>query len=156
MRSLRQLLPKSKWTYLMIIVLIALAIMLAVNVYNSSLKKELKPEYVENKEFVAQEGSNDVQVVFFTVDWCPHCKKSAPIWKKFCDKYDGKVINGHTIHCETFNCTDDKDNIVKRTMDKYNIEGFPTIKMIKNDEVYDYEAKPTMEHLEEWVRVTLH
>lgn len=156
MRSLRQLLPKSKWTYVMIIALIALTIMLAVHVYNKNLKKQLKPEYVENKEFIAQEGTSDVQIVFFTVDWCPHCKKSLPIWKQFCDKYDGKVINGHTINCETFNCTDDTDNVVKRTMDKYKIEGFPTIKMIKNDEVYDYEAKPTMEQLEEWVRVTLH
>jgi thiol-disulfide isomerase/thioredoxin len=119
------------------------------------LKKQLKPEYVENKEFVEQQGSNEAQVVFFTVDWCPHCKKSLPIWKEFCEKYNDKVINGYTMSCETFNCTDDKDNMVKRTMDKYKIEGFPTIKMIINDEVYDYEAKPTMEHLEEWIHVTL-
>lgn len=156
MRSFKEMLPKSKWTYFIIIVVLAALIMLAVYVYNTTLKSELKPEYVENKEFIDEGESNDVQVVFFTVDWCPHCKKSLPIWREFCSKYHDKIMNGYTIKCETFNCTDDKDNIVKRTMDKYNIEGFPTIKMIKNDEVYDYEARPTMEHLEEWIRVTLH
>ena len=155
MKSFKEYLPKSRWTYLFFVAMIILFIVLAVYVYNKNLKKQLKPEYVENKEFVEHKGSNEAQVVFFTVDWCPHCKKSMPIWEEFCKKYNDKVINGHTVSCETFNCTNDKDNIVKRTMDKYNIEGFPTIKMIINDEVYDYEAKPTMEHLEEWIHVTL-
>lgn len=155
MKSLKEFLPKSKWTYFFFATMIVVLILLAVYVYNRSLKKQLKPDYVENREFVEQNGSNEAQVIFFTVDWCPHCKKSKPVWEEFCEKYNDKVINGHTVSCETFNCTDDKDNMVKRTMDKYNIEGFPTIKMIVNNEVYDYEAKPTMEHLEEWLHVTL-
>lgn len=154
--KLTNYLPKSKWTYVFILMLIVVTISVVVYVYNTSLKSKLKPSYVENREFIEEDPSDDVEVIFFTVDWCPHCKKSLPIWKEFCDKYNEKIVNGYTVKCETFNCTDDSDNIVKRTMDKYNIEGFPTIKMIKNNEVYDYEAKPTMEHLEEWLRVTLH
>ena len=68
MKSFKEYLPKSKWTYLFFAAMIVLFIVLAVYVYNKNLKKQLKPEYVENKEFVEQQGSNEVQVVFFTVD----------------------------------------------------------------------------------------
>jgi thiol-disulfide isomerase/thioredoxin len=156
MKSFKDFLPKSKWTYFFFAAIVIMFLALAVYVYSKNLKGKLNPSYVENREFIEKdEGSNEAQVVFFTVDWCPYCKKALPIWKEFCEKYDNKNINGHTVSCETFNCTDEKDNLVKRTMDKYKIEGFPTIKMIINDEVYDYEAKPTMEHLEEWINVTL-
>ena len=128
---LRDLLPRSKWTYLLIAALVVASIAIGVYVYRTTLKKQLNPEYVENKEFVQEGDSSNVQIIFFTVDWCPHCKKSLPIWKKFTEKYNGKTIGGYTISCETYDCTKNNDNIVKRTMDKYNIEGFPTIKMIK-------------------------
>lgn len=152
---LRDLLPRSKWTYVLIAALIVVGIIITVYFYRTTMKNKLDPQYVENKEFVQEGDSNDVQIVFFTVDWCPHCKKSLPIWKEFTEKYHGKTIGGYTISCETYDCTNNNDNIVKRTMDKYNIEGFPTIKMIKNDEVYDYDAKPSMDHLEQWINVTL-
>ena len=155
MKSFKEFLPKSKWTYFFFAAMIVVFIGLAIYVYMKNLKGQLSPDYVENKEFIEKDETNEAQVVFFTVDWCPHCKKSLPIWKEFCEKYNTKIINGYTVSCETFNCTDENDNIVKRTVDKYKIEGFPTIKIILNNEVYDYEAKPTMEHLEEWLHVTL-
>lgn len=152
-------LPKSRKTYFIIAFILITTIGLSIYLYQTVLKKMINPIYVENREFVpeAPESARDsnVQIVFFTVDWCPYCKKSLPIWKEFCDKYDGHLVNGYTLSCETFNCTDENDHNVKSTIEKYEIEGYPTIKMIKNGEVFDYDAKPTMEHLEEWVRVTL-
>ena len=152
---IRDYLPKSKMTYILLFAAVIVSILLAIYVYRTSMKKQLNPDYVENKEYIQETDSNNVQVIFFTVDWCPHCKKSKPVWDEFCKKYNDKTVNNYKISCETFNCTNENDNIVKRTIDKYKIEGYPTIKLIMNGEVYDYEAKPSMEHLEQWIQVTL-
>ena len=36
-------------------------------------------------------------------------------------------------------------------LDKYNIEGFPTIKAIKDGKVYDYDAKPESDSLKQFL-----
>ena len=40
-------------------------------------------------------------------------------------------------------------------MEKYKIEGFPTIKLIYNNKVYDYDAKPTKEHIIQFINTVL-
>ena len=39
--------------------------------------------------------------------------------------------------------------------DKYKVEGYPTIKMLKDNQVIEYDAKPTMSHLTEFLNSTL-
>ena len=39
--------------------------------------------------------------------------------------------------------------------DKYKVEGYPTIKLIKGNQVIEYDAKPTKEHLKEFLNSTL-
>ena len=74
--------------------------------------------------------------MYFYTEWCPYCKKSKPEWnsfkelvkmQSFRDKVDFKEID----------C--DENNEIANN---YNIEGYPTIKFIYKDQVYDYDAKP--------------
>ena len=80
--------------------------------------------------------------MLFYVDWCPHCKTAKPEWESLKSEYDGKSINGYTINFMEYNCTTESDE-VSQLMDKYNIEGYPTIKLLKDGTVIEYDAKPT-------------
>jgi hypothetical protein len=36
--------------------------------------------------------------------------------------------------------------------DKYKVQGYPTIKMVYNEKIYDYNAKPDINNLLEFVK----
>jgi hypothetical protein len=40
-------------------------------------------------------------------------------------------------------------------MNKYNIEGFPTIKLLKDGQIVEFDAKPTRETLNEFLNTVL-
>ena len=61
-----------------------------------------------------------------------------------------KNINNYLLR---FIEVDGEENV--ELADQYKVEGFPTIKMVKNGQVIEYDAKPTNEHLEEFLNTTL-
>lgn len=112
-------------------------------------------------------------IFFFYVDWCPHCKTAKPEWNNFKIHYDNSEVNGYTIKCYDINCTEDNGTIdivdmppdakqIKTTptqiadlIRKYNIDAYPTIKMMKDDYTIDYDAKITEESLDKFVHTAL-
>ena len=40
-------------------------------------------------------------------------------------------------------------------MDKFDVEGFPTIKMIKDGQIIEFDAKPTKENLTQFFDTVL-
>lgn len=123
----------------------------AIYVYKSYIQPKLNPNYVANKEFVsADEDEKEAEVLFFHTEWCPHCKKAKPHWEQFKEKYEGKIINNHRVLCKEYDC--DKN---EKLCDKYKIDGYPTIKMLKDSQIIEYDAKPTIENLTKFVESTL-
>lgn len=123
----------------------------AIYVYKSYIQPKLNPNYVANKEFVAQDDDEkEAEVLFFHTEWCPHCKKARPHWEQFKEKYEGKIINNHRVLCKEYDC--DKN---EKLCDKYKIDGYPTIKMLKDGQIIEYDAKPTIENLTKFVESTL-
>ena len=94
----------------------------------------------------------DVTIYLFSADWCPHCKTALPEWENFAHNYNRKEINGYEISCININCTNDKDVKVIEYIKKYDIQGYPTIKMVKGDKVIDFDAKVTNSALESFVQ----
>ena len=92
-----------------------------------------------------------LDVRYFFANWCPVCVKAKPEWLKFVDKYDNKRLNGFKIHCISVDCTNDKDPLIIDAMSSFNIEHFPTIKIVKDKETIDYEGKTTMQNLEQFI-----
>jgi thiol-disulfide isomerase/thioredoxin len=140
------------WKLFFIFVTIILLIIAIVYVYKKYLVPKLNPTYVPNKEFIEKsDDPKDAEVLMFTVDWCPYCKKAAPVWKDLKKEYDGRNISGYTLHFETINCTDEKNAEVKAMQNKYNIDGYPTIKLLKDGEVITYDAKPERKTFEQFL-----
>ena len=143
------------WKLVFILATIVLLIMAIAYVYKKYMTPKLNVEYEPNKEFIDKGDSNEAEIIMFTVDWCPYCKKAMPIWKEFKEEYSGKVINGYKLNFDTVNCTDEKDNNVAEMLEKYSIEGYPTIKLLKDNEVITFDAKPERATLEKFLQTVL-
>lgn len=89
-----------------------------------------------------KQGSTCI-IYFFHADWCPHCKKALPEWESFNQTNDGKMINGYKINCVDVNCTNEDDANTTQLINKFNVEGYPTIKMLKDSKVIDFESRIT-------------
>tara|TARA_B110000114_G_C15091003_1_gene398617 strand:- start:1664 stop:2197 length:534 start_codon:yes stop_codon:yes gene_type:complete len=101
-----------------------------------------------------QENTSEksAELFLFYVEWCPHCKSAKPTWDEFKDH--NKTVNGYSIIYNEINCTDENEQSTK-LINKYNIEGFPTIILLKNNEVIQFDAKPSKETISQFLTTTL-
>jgi thiol-disulfide isomerase/thioredoxin len=117
---------------------------------SNSIKHDSNREHNEDKET----ADKIAHLMLFYADWCPHCKTAKPEWNSLKEEYDGKNINGYIVVFEEYNCTDESSE-VEELMNKYKIEGYPTIKLIKDNQVVEYDAKPTKSTMEQFLTTVL-
>ena len=94
---------------------------------------------------------SEAQITFFSADWCPHCKKAKPEWDDFTNEYNGKEVGFYKINCQSVDCTDGNSELIQ----EYNIDGYPTIILLKDNKRIDYDARITGENLKQFVEDTL-
>lgn len=142
------------WQTIAIIIVVLLLTIFAYYAYKQYA--DSKTNFYANRENVPKdENSNKTAtLMLFYVDWCPHCKTAKPEWESLKSQYDGKMINGYTISFIEYNCTTESDEI-SQLMDKYSIEGYPTIKLLKDNQVIEYDAKPTKTTMEQFLNTVL-
>lgn len=151
--SLSNLVANKK--FLIVLVLTAIFIAAAIYTYNRYVTPRLNPEYVANKEFV-QEGGEESQsqeaadLYFFYTTWCPHCKKAMPIWSKLREQIGEGRVKDTKINFIEIDC--DKDTA---TAERFKVEGYPTIKLVKGNQVIEYDAKPDLENLNQFLTTSL-
>jgi glutaredoxin len=96
-------------------------------------------------------GTSDIEVMFFNVDWCPHCTRAKEIWAPFVQKHSNdpniKFVGG----ADGINCTNDKDSKIRDMIQKYNIEHFPTIYFIKDGERKEFQSNVDADKLEDFL-----
>jgi thiol-disulfide isomerase/thioredoxin len=137
-------------------IVIGIICLLVAGYYTYKYYANSKTAFTANRENVPkdQNSNKTATLMLFFVDWCPHCKTAKPEWDNLKSQYDGKQINGYTVSFEEHNCTNETDE-VSQLMDKYNIEGYPTIKLIKDNQVIEYDAKPTKSTMEQFLNTVL-
>ena len=115
-----------------------------------------KTAFHANRENIPkdQNSNKTATLMLFYVDWCPHCKSAKPERDSRKAEDDGKSVNGYTVTFVEHNCTNESSEITQ-LMDKYNIEGYPTIKLIKDNQVIEYDAKPTKSTMEQFIHTVL-
>jgi len=114
----------------------------------NNVKSVYNPETI-TEGYSGSDGKN-AELILFYVDWCPHCKTAKPEWETIKSSFDGKKINGYTVVFTDVNCTNETKEIEKM-ISTYKIEGYPTIKMIKDGQVIDFDAKPTQSSLTKFI-----
>ena len=138
-KQLLSQLSKKKQLILWSSIACILLIIIAYFIYKNYLLDKIKPNYVENKEFI-NKNVDSVELYFFYTDWCPHCKSAKPIWEDL--KNTTTMINNVKINYIDVNCEKEKE-----LAEKFSIEGYPTIKLVKDNQVIEYDAKPDKETL---------
>ncbi len=142
-------------TYLMyaIVVIVLLLVSYFAYSYYASSKTIKSDEYVANRRY--KEGDlKNAELMFFYVDWCPHCKTAKPEWDQIKEQYQGREINGYTIIITEHNCTEESAGN-EELLNKYKIEGYPTIKLLKDNQVIEFDAKPSKDNLEQFLNTAI-
>tara|TARA_B100000902_G_C27245729_1_gene882506 strand:- start:347 stop:919 length:573 start_codon:yes stop_codon:yes gene_type:complete len=131
-----------------IIFLFILFFSISIYIYFKFIHPNLNLTYVDNSEFVSPKEDKMVVLWFYT-EWCPYCKSTYYDWKSF--KSD--VENGNfdiPIEFREIDC--DKDETLAN---KYNIQEYPSIRIVYKDELYIYDAKPDRIQLMEFLKGSL-
>lgn len=142
-------------TYILIILTGVLCIIGSIVYYYKVIVPRNKYETSSNVESMGKNGeSSNAELMLFSVDWCPHCKTAKPIWEELKTEYKNKTINGYTVLFTDVNCTTETPEIEKM-ISNYKIEGYPTIKLLKDGQVIDYDAKPSKDTLSQFLNTVL-
>lgn len=105
-------------------------------------------------ERTGESNGKEAELMLFYVDWCPHCKTAKPEWEQVKTEYGDKTINGYRIIFTEVNCTNETPDIEKM-INQYKIEGYPTIKLLKDSQVIEFDAKPTKANLDQFLNTVL-
>ena len=85
-------------------------------------------------------------LVLFYADWCGHCKNIKPVWDSA-----SKKISNENVKMVKVNCGEDNSKHTQ-IVEKYNIQGFPTIKLLNNGKVEeDYNGGRSVNDLVKFV-----
>jgi len=143
-------------TTITIIAVVILFGILAAFYYFYYLAPQMNAKYKPNSEHVGTgaDETKNAELLFFYADWCPHCKTAKPIWNDLKSEYQNKTINGYRVVFTDVNCSEETAEVDKM-MNQYNIEGYPTIKLIKDGQVIEYDAKPSKDTLTQFLNTVL-
>jgi len=97
-------------------------------VYTTYLKEGFENIDLDN------ETKSGKQLVLFYADWCGHCKKIKPEWDQATTEIKDKDKKMLKINCGGGS---EKE---KELMEKYNIDGYPTIILFKDGKPSPYEG----------------
>jgi thiol-disulfide isomerase/thioredoxin len=141
-------------TYILVAILVLIFGVVGYYGYNKYAKPMIKTD--DTKDVAnANRRNKSADIYFFHVDWCPHCHAAADPWKSFSDEYDGREVNGVRLKCHAINCTDETPEITEY-MATYNIESYPTVKMVLGDgTVVEFDAKIEKNSLAEFLNTVL-
>lgn len=89
-----------------------------------------------NEEF----QNTKIKVYNFSTTWCHYCKKFQPIW----DSFSNSITDEDNIIVYDIKCDDNKNN---KLIDKYLIEGFPTIIIDYGNKFIKYSGPRTVNGL---------
>jgi len=150
--SFIDVLKNNKFIILFSLILFAI---LAGLYYYYYISPNVNPKYHPNNEQIpGEKPNNNAELLFFYTDWCPHCKTAKPIWHELKNEYQNKTINGYIVIFTEIDCSEETAEVDKM-MNQYGVEGYPTIKLLKDGQVIEYDAKPTKETLTQFLNTVL-
>jgi len=158
--SVRNMIPSLSLKTIGIIFLVIILAVISYIIYKSITDSSKNPTYKANRENVpvgsaaAGNSGKEAEIMLFSTDWCPHCKTAKPEWEQVKAEYNGKQIHGYTIIFTEVNCTNESPD-VEKMMNTYKIDGYPTIKLVKDNQIIDYDAKPTKATLTQFLNTVV-
>ena len=107
------------------------------------------------KNSMTGSGNKTAYVRLYFVTWCPHSVKTRPIWDKVKLKFNNKTVNGYSVVFEEFDCSAN-DQKMSDFLDSNNISSFPTIRILKDGGSIEYDARPSIPTLTDFIKTTVY
>ena len=135
--GIAQTIKDSVFKYWWVMLLIVALVVIGYITYKQYI---VDPIFNANRENTLGNANSNktANMMLFYVDWCPHCKTAKPEWDELKTEYEGKQINGYTLVFSEHNCTAESTEN-DELMNKFKIEGYPTIKLLKDNEIVEYD-----------------
>ena len=143
--------------FIMILVVTTILLGVAFYIYNTYISPRINPDFVANREF-DQKDEGYADIYLFAVDWCPYSKKAKPIWESVKKQFDTKEINNYVLNFHEVNGeknSKDLENFENKFLNGKKIDGYPSIYLVKDNQVIEYEAKPAENSLTEFINSVL-
>jgi thiol-disulfide isomerase/thioredoxin len=156
MNKLKKFTASISMRTIMIFLVIFLFLGIGIYIYTKQVKSKFSTSYSANNEHTLSNNgqTGEAELLLFYADWCPHCKTAKPIWEEIKSEFESKTINGYSIVFTEVNCTTETPE-VEKMMNTYKVEGFPTIKLLKNGQVIEYDAKPSKATLQQFLNTAI-
>ena len=122
-----------------IIIVLVLAIIYVLCQNNESFSQE-------DDSSVVPTSDDRANLVLFYAPWCGHCSSTKPEFENAMKDLNNKKINNKTIKLMMIDC--DADPSMNQ---KFNIEGYPTIKLLKKSSQVEYNGDRTSNSFKEFV-----
>tara|TARA_Y100001935_G_C17284868_1_gene499744 strand:+ start:659 stop:1168 length:510 start_codon:yes stop_codon:yes gene_type:complete len=146
------------WTIFYVILSLGIFIALGYYVYYNYVAPKIKPTYVENKELINETQEKNAYLHLFSTEWCPHCKellKEDGVWQKITNNTELKKINNYNLIFVPINGDDEKRVSEFETQYKVKVDGFPSIYLIKDDQIVEFDANPTEDSLIQFLNTVI-
>lgn len=131
------------WQYLAIGAGVIVLALLGYFLYTWMYKKSGFTNSVSTSS--ANSGASS-ELMLFYADWCPHCKTAKPEWDAAKEYLHDNEINGQKVFCVEYNCSEKSDDI-NQIMNKYKVDGFPTIKLQYENNIHEFNEQPTKDNI---------
>jgi len=102
-----------------------------------------------NKKVKAVQKRDDemvCEIFYFYTPWCPYCKKARLEWDKFKEPLQRTTRDGYLLLFTEVDC-----DANEALANKFAVESYPTIKCVKDGTVTDYDARPSLATLNQFL-----
>lgn len=149
-----ELLDKHKFHIFGAVLIVILFTLISKWAYNTYVEPILNRDYLPNKEFISKDtgSGNEIDIYYFYTKWCPYCKKAQSEWNEFQKNIEANNIYTSNYNINFYQVDADKEVDLAK---KYKITAYPTIKLVKNGETFNYDAKPNSQNLMEFFKGSL-
>lgn len=136
-----------KMNYFLIGFLIFIFVSICYYIYNKYVKKD-STLFIPNDEYKDNiKKSKSCEILLFSAEWCPHCKKIQPEWENYTETYYNK---DYDVQFKKI-MGDDDPNLVE----KYNIDSYPSIILIKDGLIYEYDSNFSKESMDLFIKTIM-
>jgi len=94
-----------------------------------------------SRSMIGGGDKNTTEIALYKANWCGHCKMFLPVWEKLQNNYTNDKIKFTTYDSE----------LHKDIIEQNNIQGFPTIHIMKGGSIQEYNGDRTYEVLVETI-----
>ena len=163
-------------SFLIYAAIVVLFLAIAYYLYYYYIIPRMYPSWVANNEFLRkgeeeeeESGTpsqpapqpNLASLYLFHADWCPYSKKIFPIWNTVKENMEQKIYNKWRLQFVEIDGDKQPQDLnffeaeYLKNAEKKKIDGYPSIYLVKGEEVTEFDAEPTVETLTEFVNSVL-